>query len=64
MNDWHVIVEPVRPETADELFAKWKNANPFLSASLAPEDIRIDTIRSADGTLRRYLIRKTMAPGA
>lgn len=59
MDDWHVVVEPAKPEVADALFAEWKTSNPEWASSLAPEDIRIDTIRSADGTLRRVRVRGT-----
>lgn len=57
MTGWEVIVEPARPELADDSFEDWKRANSERAARLAPEDIRIDTIRSAGGTLRRYRVR-------
>ncbi len=61
MNKWVEVVSSFDRKEAIELFNKWKKNNPEWSHSLSDEDIRIDTIRTAEHkTLTRYRVRKKM----
>ena len=55
---WIVVVSPAEPVVAERMFEHWARTHPLWSSRLGDADIRIDTIRSADGkTLRRYCVR-------
>lgn len=52
-----VLVRPAPLEEAKRLYENWVSENPSISSQLNPdEDIRIDYIRSSEGTLVRYRI--------
>jgi len=57
MNDWIEIVPARSFQQADASFARWLNEHGLARDSLAAQDIRVDTIRTDEGSARRYLIR-------
>ena len=58
MNEWIEIVSSTDRIEATELFKKWQKENPLWNKKLSDDDIRIDTIRTAEKrTLTRYRVR-------
>lgn len=58
IDDDRIEIVPVRPfKEADNLFARWLVKHQIERASLGSGDVRVDTIRTDNGSARRYLVR-------
>lgn len=59
-HDFVEIVPPLGLDRADEEFRQWLRTSGVDEATLSPDDIRMDFIRSEQGrTLKRYMVRKS-----
>jgi hypothetical protein len=57
MSDWVVVLEsPVGTATA--AWRTWLEEAGLVEADLEPESVRVDTVRAADGDVRRYSLRR------
>jgi hypothetical protein len=63
--DFTVVVEPTGFAEADSAFAEWLSEQGIERSALADDDIRIDTMRGAEGeVLRRYRVRRSAIRGS
>ena len=59
MDNWMAIVPPLPRSEAEARFRSWEAQHSSQRAALRDADIRVDIIRSEDGsTLVRYCIRR------
>ncbi|HCG01037.1 MAG TPA: hypothetical protein DEV93_10900 [Chloroflexi bacterium] len=57
-SEWIEIV-PAQPfSDADARFTQWLIENGIERVAISNDDVRIDTVRTDDGSARRYLIKR------
>ena len=57
-SDWVEIVPPVSLDQGREEYERWLHENGLDSSQIEDDDIRVDVIRTRDGSRMRYVVRK------